>query len=397
MLNKTQSKKIYLDYASTTPVDAEVLSAMAPYFKEKYGNPSSLHLRGQETRRAVDDAREQMKNFLNASSLREIFFTGSATEANNLAIFGVIRALGSLAPKPHIITTAIEHKSALAPCQELEKRGEAIVTYLKVNKEGFINVEELKQALRPETALVSVMYANNEIGSIQPISEITKIIRDFRNRKIPNPKSQIPYFHTDAVQAAGFLDLDVEKLGADLMTVSGHKIYGPKGIGALYVREGVKIRPLTFGGEQEYGMRPGTEAVSLIVGLGKAAETTNKWKSDQNNLKKISKLKDYLIDELLKIPKVRLNGPRENRLPNNVNIALIGSNIDSLLINLFEEGICLSSGAACGARGRQPSYVIFAVSGDQKRAVSSLRITLGRETTKEEIDGFLEKFRIIIK
>ena len=279
----------------------------------------------------------------------------------------------------------------------MEKRGEAIVTYLKVNKEGFINVEELKQALRPETALVSVMYANNEIGSIQPISEITKIIRDFRNRKIPNPKSQIPYFHTDAVQAAGFLDLDVEKLGADLMTVSGHKIYGPKGIGALYVREGVKIRPLTFGGEQEYGMRPGTEAVSLIVGLGKAAETTNKWKSDQNNLKKISKLKDYLIDELLKIPKVRLNGPRENRLPNNVNIALIGSNIDSLLINLFEEGICLSSGAACGARGRQPSYVIFAVSGDQKRAVSSLRITLGRETTKEEIDGFLEKFRIIIK
>ncbi|MEK7133132.1 MAG: aminotransferase class V-fold PLP-dependent enzyme, partial [Patescibacteria group bacterium] len=180
-------------------------------------------------------------------------------------------------------------------------------------------------------------------------------------------------------------------------TVSGHKIYGPKGIGALYVREGVKIRPLTFGGEQEYGMRPGTEAVSLIVGLGKAAETTNKWKSDQNNLKKISKLKDYLIDELLKIPKVRLNGPRENRLPNNVNIALIGSNIDSLLINLFEEGICLSSGAACGARGRQPSYVIFAVSGDQKRAVSSLRITLGRETTKEEIDGFLEKLRIIIK
>ncbi len=390
-MNKTRSKNIFLDYAATTPVDAEVFSVMEPYFKEKYGNPSSLHLRGQEARRAVDNAREQMKNFLNASSLREIFFTGSATEANNLAIFGVVKAL-KRTPKPRIITTVIEHKSVLAPCQELEKRGEAEITYLKVSKEGFVNVEELKQAMRPETALVSVMYANNEIGSIQPIAEISEIIKKYRKDKLESGiKEKTPFFHCDAVQAAGFFDLDAQKLGVDLMTVSGHKIYGPKGIGALYVREGVKIQPLTYGGEQEYGMRPGTEAVSLIVGLGKAAEITVQWKSDKNNLKKISKLRDYLIDKLLKIPEVRLNGSAENRLPNNVNIALAGYDPDSLLVNLFEEGICVSSGAACGARGREPSYVIYAVSRDRKRAVSSLRVTLGRETTKEEIDLFLEK------
>jgi cysteine desulfurase len=387
-VNKSRSEYIYFDYAATTPVDAEVLSAMEPYFKEKSANPSSLHLMGQEARRAVDDAREQMKNFLNASSLREIIFTGSATEANNLAIFGVIKAMGHRPAKlPHIITTAIEHKSALAPCQELEKKGEAEVTYLKPNKEGFINAEELRQALRPDTALISVMYANNEIGTIQPIAEISEIIKEYRKNNL----KITPFFHCDAVQAAGFLDMDAQKLGVDLMVVSGHKIYGPKGIGALYVREGVKIQPLAYGGEQEYGMRPGTEAVSLIVGLGKATEITARWKSDKNNLEKILKLRNYLIDELLKIPGIQLNGSRENRLPNNANIALAGYNMDSLLINLFEKGICVSSGAACGARGREPSYVIFAISGDRKRAISSLRITLGRETNKKEIDLFLEK------
>src|SRR3989344_703445 len=393
MLDKMEPENIFLDYASTTPIDAEVLSAMEPYFKEKFGNPNSLHLMGQEARRAVDNAREQIKIFLNASSLREIFFTGSATEANNLAISGVVKAAKlRLAGLPHIITTVIEHKSALAPCQELEKRGAAEVSYLKVDKDGFINIIDLKQALRPETVLVSVMYANNESGAIQPIAEISEIIKEYRKNKT-GIREKTPFFHSDACQAAGYLEMDVEKLGVDLMTVSGHKIYGPKGIGALYVREGVEIQPLAYGGEQEYGMRPGTEGVPLIVGFGRAAEITAKWKSDKNNTEKISKLRDYLIEKLLKIPKVQLNGSRENRLPHNVNIALIGrdNDMDFLLISLFEKGICVSSGAACGARGREPSYVIFAVSRDRKRAVSSLRVTLGRKTSKKEIDLFLEK------
>ena len=385
-------KRIYLDHSATTYLDKRVKRVMDLFWEKNFGNPSALYEEGRRAKKALDQARADIASVIGARP-EEIIFTGGGTESDNLAIFGVVKALENSASKQkkHIITTKIEHHAILNAVKNLEEE-DFKATYLNVDENGLVDPIDVKQALRPETVLVSVMYANNEIGAIQPIAEISEIIKEYRKNKT-GIREKTPFFHSDACQAAGYLEMDVEKLGVDLMTISGHKIYGPKGIGALYVREGVEIQPLAYGGEQEYGMRPGTEGVPLIVGFGRAAEITAKWKSDKNNTEKISKLRDYLIEKLLKIPKVQLNGSRENRLPNNVNIALIGrdNDMDFLLISLFEKGICVSSGAACGARGREPSYVIFAVSRDRKRAVSSLRVTLGRKTNKKEIDLFLEK------
>src|SRR3989338_11539286 len=389
MLDKMEPENIFLDYASTTPIDAEVLSAMEPYFKEKFGNPNSLHLMGQEARRAVDNAREQIKIFLNASSLREIFFTGSATEANNLAISGVVKAAKlRLAGLPHIITTVIEHKSALAPCQELEKRGVAKITYLKVSKDGFIDINDFKQALRPETVLVSVMYANNEIGAIQPIAEISEIIKEYRKNKT-GIREKTPFFHSDACQAAGYLEMDVEKLGVDLMTVNGSKIYGPKGIGALYVRSGVKLKPIVYGGGQEKGLRSGTENLAAIAGLAEAFKISQKERKKESA--RLIKLRDKLIKGILKtIPKTVLNGHPKKRLPNNVNVSILDIEGESAVLYLDARGIAVSTGSACTSRNLEPSHVISALGRPFEYSHSSLRFTLGRKTNVKEIDYVLK-------
>ena len=397
MIMKNQ-KIIYLDYAATTPVMPSVLAAMEPYFENKFGNPGSIHRKGQEAMKALDDAREAVKDFLGASFLREIVFTGSATEANNLAIFGTLGLARAFrirqpaekeSPRLQVITTAIEHESILEPCGVLEKDGIAEVTYLKPNAEGLISAKQIAETLRPETILVSIGYANNEIGVIQPISEIAKVIKDFKKT---NQKSDFryPLFQVDAAQATQFLDMNVERLGVDLMTLSAHKIYGPKGVGALYVRDGIKLRPILYGGGQEYSLRSSTQNLPYIVGLAKALEVLREWQTE-GGPKKILELRDYLLDNVSeKIPNAVLNGSLEKRLPNNINICF-GAKTDgeAMLIALSEQGICVSSGAACSARSQKPSHVIQALGKSAKESSASLRITLGRMTTKEEVDHFL--------
>ncbi|MBI5045832.1 MAG: cysteine desulfurase [Candidatus Niyogibacteria bacterium] len=397
MKNNQNQKLIYLDYAASTPVDAEVVSAMAPYWTEEFGNPGSLHFMGQEARRVVDDAREKIKKFVNADSLRNIIFTGSATEADNMAVYGAARGFTNShrLVMPHIITTAIEHEAVLESCRDLEKNGLARVTYLKAGKDGIVDVADLENALSPETALVSIMYANNEIGAIQPIAEIAEIIHQWK--KFSGIVSDWPLIHTDAVQAAGFLNMDARKLGVDLLTISGHKIYGPKGVGALYVRDGINIYPWLRGGGQEYGMRAGTEPVPLIVGLGRAVELAEQWKSSADNIKNMLKSRDHLLDKLLTIPGVALNGSRERRLPNNINVALTNRDFDTIMIGLSQAGVCVSSGSACAARGQKPSHVILALGCDEKRARSSLRVTLGKYTTEKELDDFYKILQNMLK
>jgi len=333
--------------------------------------------------------------------LREIIFTGSATEANNLAVRGVISQLGDSVSKlisgsglrPHMVTTTIEHKSILEPIRDLEDASLIDATYVKPNKEGIINPQDVAAALRSETILVSIMYANNEIGTIQPIAQIARIIKNFREAN--NQKNVMPLFHTDAVQAAGYLDMGTDSLGVDLLTISGHKIYGPKGIGALYIREGIKIKPLIMGGGQEYGMRSGTESVPLIVGLGKAVEILDIWKNEKANCDKLRAMRDDVLEQLLNMPNIQLNGSREDRLPNNINISIASRNAADLLIKLSEAGICISAGSACQARGQKASHVLKAIGGDAG-ASFGLRVTLGKYTTKKELDFFLRKMRELL-
>lgn len=376
-------KIIYLDYAATTPLSPEVFKAMLPYLKEDFGNPSSVHILGQRAQIAIDKAREKIAKFLNCQA-EEIIFTGSATEANNLAIKGLLENLRLKIKNCHIITSQIEHHAVLEPCKELEKNG-VKVTYLPVNKEGLVSVSDVKKAIRPNTVLISIMYANNEIGTIQPIAEIGRRLKS----KIQNQKSKI-YFHTDAVQAVNYLNCDVQKLGVDLLTISGHKIYGPKGIGALFIRKGTPVQPLIFGGGQESGFRSGTENVAGIVGLGEAINQIQNLKSKSQN-SKIKRLRDKLIEGILKtIPGSQLNGSRKNRLPNNLNISFEGVEGEAMVIALDEEGICASTGSACSSRSLEPSHVLLALGLSPEQAHSSLRLTLGRYTTKEEIDKVLK-------
>lgn len=382
-------RKIYLDYAATTPLDKKVFKAMLPFLRTEFGNPSSIHSFGQKAKKAIDEAREKVAKFLNCSP-SEIVFTSSGTEADNLAIFGVIRALQRKGlSKLHIITSQIEYHGVLEPCHQLEKEG-VKVTYLPVNREGIVNLEDFKKALRKNTVLVSIMYANNEIGTIQPIPEIAKIIRNFRNSK-----SQFPIFHTDAVQAVNYLDCDVKKLGVDLLTLSAHKIYGPKGVGALYIKKGIEIEPQIFGGGHEGGLRSGTVNVAGIVGFGKAIEEIRNSKSE---IRRIKKLRDKLIDGILKnIPGVRLNGSRERRLPDNVNISVSGVEGESMVIALDQKGIAVSTGAACSSRSPKPSHVLLALGLSPQQAHGSLRLTLGRDTTEKDIEKVLEVLPKIVK
>lgn len=372
--------RVYLDYAATTPVDAKVLKAMAPYFRKDFGNASSIHALGQKAMAAVDAARQTAADFLECAA-EEIVFTGSATEANNLAILGLAKK------GDHIITTKIEHHAVSEPCRVLEKRG-AEATYLPVNSEGLVELSELEKAIKPNTVLVSVMYANNEIGTVQPIAEIGQLLK--------NQKNKI-YFHTDAVQAANYLDCSVEKLGVDLLTVSGHKIYGPKGIGLLYVKKGTPITPLIYGGGQERGLRSGTENVAGIVGFGQALRELQNPKIKIQNIR-IRQFRDKIIKTILKtIPQSRLNGSQARRLPNNANISFDGAEGEAMVIALDQRGIACSTGSACSAKSLEPSHVLLALGLSHEQAHGSLRITLGKYTTQQEVDRFLRVLPRVIE
>lgn len=373
--------RVYLDYAATTPVCPEVIEQMLPYFDKIYGNPSSIYRAGQRARKAVEDAREKVASFLN-SQPEEIVFTSGGTEANNFALKGV--ALANAKRGNHIIASQIEHHAVLNTCRWLEKQGFK-VSYLSVDKYGVINLDELRENITDKTILVTVMHANNEVGTIEPISEISKILR---KRGI--------YFHTDAVQTVGKIPVDVEKLGVDLLSFSAHKLYGPKGVGVLYIRKGTKIQPLIHGGHQERNRRAGTENVPGIVGLGKACEIAAKKRDDES--KRIKMLENRLYNGLKNnIEEIILNGHPVNKVPGILNVCIKYVEGESILINLDLEGICVSSGSACTSGSLEPSHVLSAMGVPQEIAQSSIRFSLGRYTTKEQIDCVIAVLPSIIE
>ena len=376
-------KKTYLDYAATTPVDKKVLTAMMPYFSERFGNPSSVHGYGQEALMALDRARHAVADMLGCLS-QEVIFTGSATEANNLALAGVAHH-ALLTKKPlHIITSSIEHESVENPLAQLARDPHISVTHTPVSRDGFIDVDKIQSALTEHTALVSIMYANNEIGTIQPIKEIADVIRA-HNKKLRVSGSRVQtLFHTDAAQAAYYQNMNVRELGVDLMTLSGHKMYGPKGVGVLYVKKGTPLTPLLFGSGQEYGKRSGTENIPGIIGMGEACAQI---KENKEIVEKIKKLRDYFIAEVLKkITGASLNGARENRLPGNANIMFKGMRAEDLIVMLDGEGVAVSAGSACQSKALDFSHVLSAIGLSKKDAQSSIRFSFGKYTTKKDID-----------
>lgn len=389
---------IYLDHAAATPLHPAVLKKMLPFLKNEYGNPSSIHSLGRSSRAAIDDARSKVAEILNCKP-KEIIFTSSGTEANNMALFGAAR--GNKNKGNHIITTAIEHHSVLEPLQQLEAEGFKI-TYLKVDHSGPVSLQDLQKALTPETILVSIIYANNEIGTIQNIAEIGKLLKnaytgqkgaaggEHRASKSASSSHSAPahkvVFHTDACQAAGALEIRPEKLGVDLMTINGSKIYGPKGAGALYIKEGTPVSPLIFGGGQEHRLRAGTENTAAIVGLAEALRraTANRPKDNIRLLK----LQKRLVKELLKIPDTKLNGVQipGARLPNNINIAFTGINAETLLLRLDMAGICVATSSACTSGAVEPSHVLTALGLPENQVKSSIRLSLGRQNTLVQIN-----------
>lgn len=385
---------IYLDNSATTPVDQRVLQEMLPYFSQEFGNASSLHFKGQMAMLAVEKAKKQISNFLDCSA-DDIYFTSGATESNNWVIKGIVKNNLQKEPdlKPHLIVSAIEHESILEPVKQLVKDKLIEITYLKVNQEGIISPTTLKEAIKDNTVLVSLMLANNEIGSIQPISEIAKIIKEInanRNRKV--------LFHSDATQALAYLDCRVEKLGVDFLSFSAHKIYGPKGIGALYIRQGIKLEPLIAGGGQQKGQRSGTYNVAGIVGFGKAVEIIADKQKQTQEIKRLRELRNYLIKQVLKkISKVSLNGSLKYRLPNNVNFTFQGVEGESIILMLSQKGICASTGSACSSKSLEPSHVLLALGIPPEQAHGSLRLTLGRFTKKSDIDILLKHLPVIIE
>jgi cysteine desulfurase len=368
-------KRIYLDHAATTPLDPQVLEKMLPYLTEYFGNPSSIHSFGRETRKAVEDARAIITQEIGADGPQEIIFTGGGSESDNLAIKGV--ALANKERGNHIITSAIEHHAVFDTAHSLEKMGFK-VTYLPVDADGLVNVNDLVNSLTDQTILVSVMHANNEVGTIQPIAEIGRILRE---RKI--------LFHTDAVQTVGTIPVNVKELSADMLSMAAHKFYGPKGVGALYVRKGVKLTPLIYGGAQERNRRAGTENVAGIVGMGRALQLASEHMAV--NQSRILELRDYLIDKVLeRFEYVRLNGHRTQRLPGNANFSFEFIEGESLLLNLDLKGIAASSGSACTSGSLEPSHVLLGMGICHEIAHGSLRLSLGKSNTKAEIDYVLE-------
>lgn len=387
-------KKIYLDYAATTPVDKNVLKAMQPFFQENFGNPSSINLFGQNARIAIDQARYKIARILNCE-FDEIIFTSSATEANNLALKGTaFYFLNKKHFRPHFISTNIEHKSVLKTLEDL-KDFNIETSYLKVNKDGLINPRDLANVIKDSTVLVSVNYVNSEIGAVQPIKEIAGILKDINIIRLKNGLSKI-FLHIDAVQAANYITIDIKELNIDLMTLSSHKIYGPKGIGLLYKAKKVNISALISGGDQEFGLRSSTENVPAIIGFSKALEINEKIKSKESQ--RIKKLRDYLIEILKKkIPFIEINGTLKERIPNNLNFSIKGITGQTLLIALDQEGIAVSTGTACLSNSQEPSYVLLALGKNNRDSYNSLRITLGRDTIKEDLEKFVESLYTIVK
>jgi cysteine desulfurase len=372
---------IYLDYNATTPVDPAVLEAMLPYLADHYANASSIHSPGQRARAAVDLARESVAVLIGAKPA-EIVFTSGGTEADNLAILGAFNA--SKAAKKHVITTPVEHHAVLQTCEWLAKQG-AEVTFICAGTDGLIDPERVQRAIRPETVLISVMHANNELGTIQHIEEIGLIARE----------AHAP-FHCDAVQSAGKLAIDVNRLGADLLSLSAHKIYGPKGVGALYVRSGSRVEPVFRGGQHERGLRPGTENVAGIVGMGKAAELARKRLEEDRA--RIAALRERLERALVQaVPGIRVNGEGSPRVCNTTNLAFPGASGESLVIALDLQGIACSTGAACSSGAVEPSHVLLAIGLSDEAARSSVRFSLGRGTTAEEIDRAIATIPAVVE
>jgi cysteine desulfurase len=380
--------KIYLDHAATTPVDPRVLKAMRPFFDKTYGNPSSFHTDGLTAQRAVLDARERVARALNAHA-DEIIFTSGGTESDNLAITGAIRAHREYGN--HVITSAIEHHAVLEQLERLAKRGEIELTVLSVDAFGRVDRKSVEKAITPKTVLISIMHANNEIGTIQPIAEIGRAILSYRKTR----DMIYPLFHTDACQTAGALDLDVAKLHVDLLSLSAQKFYGPKGVGVLYLRRGLKIDPLIVGGGQERGLRAGTENVPGIIGLATALELAVGDREAENA--RLMSLRDRLITGLLKMPKTRLNGHPTERLPNNVNVSFLDVEGEAMILYLDAKGIRVSTGSACASTSLDPSHVILATGLSYEAAHGSVRFTLGHSTTREDIAFVLKQMPPVLK
>lgn len=368
------SNVIYLDHAATTPIDPEVLDAMTPYMTDKFGSASTLYLLGREARDAVELAREQVADLIGAQP-EEVYFTSGGTESDNWAIYGVTAA--KAAKGKHVITCKIEHHAVLEPCHYLEKQGWT-VTYLDVDPNGFVNVDELASAITDQTVLITIMHANNEIGTIEPVEEIGKIARE---RKI--------HFHTDTVQSVGHIPVRVDEIGCDSLAISAHKLYGPKGIGAMYIRKGARVERYMRGGGQENNKRAGTHNVAGIVGLGKAAELAKARMAEE--AEKTAKLRDALIEGVeSRIKDVKLNGDRVKRLPNNVNFSFAGVEGESMILLMDMNGICVSSGSACTSGSLDPSHVLMALGLAHEQAHGSLRMTLGKDNTPADIDKVLD-------
>lgn len=379
-------RKVYLDNSATTQVRKEVLDAMIPYFTEIYGNASSVHTYGQEAKQALTKSREKFAKLINAQFAEEIIFTSCGTESDNISIVGSLLANEG----KHIITSKIEHHAVLYTCQNLEKKGYK-VDYISVNKSGRINLEELNNKITDDTVIVSIMHANNEIGVIEPIEEISKILEE----KNKNRKNKI-LLHTDAVQTAGKLKLDVQKLGIDLLSVSGHKFYGPKGIGALYIRKGTKISPLFHGGHHEFGMRPGTENIAEIVGMTKALELANEELEEES--KKIYTLRNKLMDGIVaKIPDVVINTDIKYAVPSVLSVSFNCIEGESLLLMLDVAQIAASAGSACATGSSEPSHVLSAIGATPIAAQGTLRFSLGRYNTQEDIDYVLDVLPKLVK
>ncbi len=373
-------ENVYFDNAATTKLDEKVFEEMLPYLKEKYGNASAIYKLGRESRKAVEDSREAIAKILNCKP-SEIYFTAGGSESDNTAIKGIAHSYKNKGN--HIITSKIEHPAILETCKELEKEGFE-VSYISVDENGIINLDELKKAIKPTTVLITVMFANNEIGTIQPIKEIGKIAK---NNNI--------YFHTDAVQAVGNLKIDVQDMNIDALSLSGHKFYGPKGIGALYVKTGVNFKKYIDGGHQERNKRAGTENVAGIVGMAKALEMAYETLEEHN--KTIKDLRNYYEKQIEeKIPYIKINGDKEKRLPGNSNISFRFIEGEGLLLNLDLKGICASSGSACTSGSLDPSHVLLAIELPHEIAHGSLRISIGKYNTKEEIDYLIENLVEIV-
>ncbi|MFP4027600.1 MAG: cysteine desulfurase NifS [Candidatus Brocadiia bacterium] len=375
------SDKIYLDHAATTPVRPKVVDAMVPYYTEVFGNASSVHKFGQDARKALEDARRHVASAIGASP-EEIYFTSGGTESDNLALQGIMRASGE--SDPHLITSSIEHHAVLSCAEHLEKEGYRL-TVLPVDSDGIVELDALKDALDEDTVLVSVMLANNEVGTIQPLKQISELARD----------SNV-FVHTDAVQAVGKIPVAVDELGVDLLSISGHKIYGPKGVGALYVRKGTRFSPLFFGGHHERNKRSGTENVASAVGLGEAIRLVEEEREEQST--RLAGLRDRLEKKLLDtIEDSYLNGHPERRLPNILNISFEFVEGESMLLTLDSQGIAVSTGSACTSGSLDPSHVLTAMGLDPAVAHGSLRFSLGRDNTEEEIDRVIEALPPIVR